>query len=148
MSFSKFHRSSADPYNLERFIEAQAPIYNRVLSELRAGMKTSHWMWFIFPQIRGLGQSPISVEYSISSREEARAYLEHPIPGPRLKECTGLVLRAEGRSIEKIFGSPDDLKFRSSMTLFSQVSQDDDVFTRALQKYFDGTPDRLTLERL
>jgi|SRR5579863_6279234 len=148
MHFGKSKRSAVDPYNLERFVEAQAPVYNRVLSELRTGMKTSHWMWFIFPQIRGLGQSAISVEYSISSRGEAQAYLAHPILGPRLKECTGLVLSVERRSIDEIFGSPDDMKFRSSMTLFAQVSPDDELFTRALQQYFDGMPDRLTLERL
>ena len=148
MSVNQPQRSVADPYNLERFVQAQAPIYNRVLSELRAGVKTSHWMWFIFPQIRGLGHTAISIEYSISSREEARAYLQHPVLGPRLKECTGLVLRVEGRSIEEIFGSPDDMKFRSSMTLFAQVSHNDDIFERALQKYFDGVPDPLTLDRL
>ena len=148
MSVNQPQRSVADPYNLERFVQAQAPIYNHVLSELRAGVKTSHWMWFIFPQIRGLGRTPISIEYSISSRDEARAYLQHPVLGPRLKECTGLVLRVEGRSIEEIFGSPDDMKFRSSMTLFAQVADNDDIFERALQKYFDGVPDRLTLERL
>ena len=137
-----------DQYNLERFVSAQDSIYAEVLSELRAGMKTSHWMWFIFPQIRGLGRSPVSVEYAISSREEAAAYLEHPVLGLRLKECTQLVLDVEGRSAEEIFGSPDDMKFRSSMTLFAQVSADDDIFSRALQQYFHGAPDRLTLDRL
>ena len=148
MPLLKSDQSFPDPYNLERFVQAQVPIYNRVLAELSAGMKTSHWMWFIFPQIRGLGHTAISVEYSISSREEARAYLLHPVLGPRLKECTGLVLRVEGRSIEEIFGSPDNMKFRSSMTLFAQFSPDDDIFERALKKYFGGAPDRLTLERL
>jgi uncharacterized protein (DUF1810 family) len=105
-------------------------------------------MWFIFPQIHDLGRSPVSIEYAISSREEAEAYLQHPILGPRLKECTRLVLDVEGRSVEEIFGSPDDMKFRSSMTLFAQVSPDDDIFQRALQKYFAGVPDRLTLDRL
>jgi uncharacterized protein (DUF1810 family) len=105
-------------------------------------------MWFIFPQIKGLGRSPVSIEYAISSREEASAYLKHPILGPRLKECTSLVLLVEGRSIEEIFGSPDDMKFRSSMTLYAQVSQGDETFNRALQKYFDGIPDQLTLQRL
>ena len=137
-----------DPYNVERFVQAQAPVYNRVLSELKAGMKTSHWMWFIFPQIRGLGHSPISIEYAISSRGEAEAYLQHPLLGPRLKECTNLVLEIKGHSVTDIFGTPDDLKFRSSMTLFAQVSPDDNIFHRALQKYFEGVPDRLTLERL
>jgi uncharacterized protein (DUF1810 family) len=137
-----------DQYNLERFVSAQDSIYAEVLSELRAGMKTSHWMWFIFPQIRGLGRSPVSVEYAISSREEAAAYLQHPVVGPRLKECTQLVLDVENRSAEEIFGSPDDMKFRSSMTLFAQVSTDDDIYARALQQYFAGVPDQLTLDRL
>ena len=105
-------------------------------------------MWFIFPQVRGLGRSPVSLEYAISSREEAAIYLQHPVLGPRLKECTQLVLDRQGRSAEKIFGSPDDMKFRSSMTLFAQVSSDDDIFARALQQYFHGVPDQLTLDRL
>ena len=140
--------SDQDPYNLERFLLAQERVFDRVVSELRAGMKTSHWMWFIFPQIRGLGRSPISVEYAISSRDEARAYLQHPLLGPRLKECTRLVLEVQGRSVEDIFGLPDDMKFRSCMTLFARVSPDDDTFERALQKYFAGIPDQLTLDRL
>lgn len=142
------NRSDHDPYILERFVSAQDRIYSRIVSELRSGVKTSHWMWFIFPQISGLGRSPVSIEYAISSREEAAAYLQHPILGPRLKECTQLVLDVEGRSVEEIFGSPDDMKFRSSMTLFAQVSPDDDIFARALQKYFGGAPDQLTLDRL
>jgi uncharacterized protein (DUF1810 family) len=142
------NRSDRDPYNLERFVSAQEAIYRQVLSELRSGMKTSHWMWFIFPQIRGLGRSPVSIEYAISSREEAAAYLQHPVLGPRLKECTRLVLDVEGRSAEEIFGSPDDMKFRSSMTLFAQASTNEDIFTRALQQYFRGAPDQLTLDRL
>jgi uncharacterized protein (DUF1810 family) len=142
------NRSAPNPYNLERFVSAQQAIYPQVVSELRAGYKTSHWMWFVFPQIRGLGRSPISLEYAISSREEAAAYLQHPILGPRLKECTRLVLALEGQSTEHIFGSADDMKFRSSMTLFAQVSPDDDIFARALQQYFHGVPDQLTLDRL
>jgi len=142
------NRPDRDPYNLERFASAQQAIYPQVVSELRAGYKTSHWMWFVFPQIRGLGRSPISLEYAISSRQEAAAYLQHPILGPRLKECTQLVLDVENRSAEEIFGSPDDLKFRSSMTLFAQVSPDDDIFARALQQYFHGVQDQLTLDRL
>ena len=140
--------SGHDPYNLERFLLAQERVFDRVVSELRAKMKTSHWMWFIFPQIRGLGRSRISVEYAISCRDEARAYLQHPLLGPRLKECTRLVLEVQGRSVEDIFGSPDDMKFRSCMTLFAQVSPDDDLFERALQKYFARVPDQLTLDRL
>lgn len=139
---------SSDPFRLERFVLAQDNIFSQVLAELEAGTKMSHWMWFIFPQIRGLGRSPISIEYAISSRDEARAYLQHPLLGPRLKDCTRLVLRAEGRSALDIFGEPDDIKFRSSMTLFAEVSNDDDIFEKALQKYFNGVPDRLTLERL
>lgn len=142
------NRSEREPYDLERFVLAQDRVYEQVLAELRAGMKASHWMWFIFPQIRGLGRSPVSIEYAISGREEARAYLQHPILGPRLKECTRLVLNLEGRSVEEIFGSPDDMKFRSCMTLFAQVSPDDDIFQRALQKFFTGVPDPLTLDRL
>ena len=140
--------SSTDPFHLERFVLAQDPVYKHVLSELQAGEKMSHWMWFIFPQIRGLGRSSISIEYAISSRDEARAYLQHPVLGARLKECTRLVLLVERRSAFEIFNEPDDMKFRSSMTLFAQVSSDDDIFERALQKYFDGLPDRLTLDRL
>jgi uncharacterized protein (DUF1810 family) len=148
MSFDNPQRSSTDPFNLDRFVFAQKAMYQRVLSELRAGTKLSHWMWFIFPQIKGLGRSPVSIEYAISSREEASAYLKHPILGPRLKECTSLVLLVEGRSIEEIFGSPDDMKFRSSMTLFSEISPDDLIFEKALQKYFGGKPDKLTLDRM
>jgi uncharacterized protein (DUF1810 family) len=140
--------SDHDPYDLQRFVLAQDRVFDHVLSELRAGKKTSHWMWFIFPQIRGLGRSPVSIEYAISSRAEALAYLQHPLLGPRLKECTRLVLNVEGRSAEEIFGSPDDMKFRSSMTLFAQVWAEDDIFSRALQRYFGGAPDQLTLDRL
>jgi uncharacterized protein (DUF1810 family) len=144
-------RTPMDPisrFNLQRFVDAQAPVFDRVLDELRNGMKTGHWMWFVFPQIKGLGRSPISVEFAISGREEAQAYLQHPLLGPRLKECTRLVLQLEDSSVTDIFGSPDDLKFRSSMTLFAQVSPNDDIFEKALQKYFDGVPDRLTLDQL
>ena len=148
MCGSGSNRSSGDPYNLERFVVAQGSIFQRVLSELRAGAKMGHWMWFIFPQIRGLGRSPTAIEYAISSRDEAQAYLQHPLLGPRLKECTQLVLDVDGRSATDVFGMPDDIKFRSSITLFAQVSGDDDIFHRALQKYFDGVPDRMTLDRL
>jgi uncharacterized protein (DUF1810 family) len=140
--------STSDPYNLDRFVQAQDPVYEEVLSELKSGTKTSHWMWFIFPQIKGLGRSPISIEFAISSREEAGAYLHHPLLGPRLKECTRLVLSTEQRSIKQIFGSPDDIKFRSCMTLFAEVSPDDNMFRQALLKYFHGVPDQLTLDRL
>lgn len=144
---SRIREDATDLYNLQRFVVAQQPVYPDVLAELQAGAKRSHWMWFIFPQIRGLGRSPISMEYAISALDEARAYLQHAILGPRLKECTKLVLDVEARSAAEIFGSPDDMKFRSCMTLFSQVS-DDDIFSKALQKYFAGVPDQLTLDRL
>src|SRR5215831_5105921 len=139
---------SADRFHLERFVRAQQLVSKRVLAELQAGEKMSHWMWFIFPQIRGLGRSPVSIEFAISGRDEALAYLQHPVLGPRLKECTQLVLLAEGRSVLDIFGSPDDIKFRSCITLFAKISSEDDIFERALQKYFDGVPDKLTLDRL
>ncbi len=137
-----------DRFRLERFVQAQMRIYKQVLVELHAGEKMSHWMWFIFPQIRGLGYSAMSIEFAISGRDEALAYLQHPVLGQRLKECTNLVLQVEGRSALYIFGEPDDMKFRSSMTLFAQVSSDDDIFDRALQKYFQGEPDQLTLDRM
>lgn len=137
-----------DPHNLKRFLEAQNPLYPRVKAELRSGQKTGHWMWFIFPQLRGLGRSPMANEYGISSREEALAYLQHPILGERLRECTRLVHSVEGRSVNEIFGYPDDLKFRSSMSLFANVSPQDQIFKHALEKFFEGEPDRLTLQLL
>jgi len=138
----------SDRFHLERFVEAQAPVYERVRSELSAGRKRSHWMWFVFPQIRGLGRSAMAERYGIASLAEAEAYLAHSILGPRLLECTRLVNLVEGSSIVQIFGSPDDMKFRSSMTLFSRVGAHKPVFEEALRKYFDGKPDPLTLERL
>ena len=137
-----------DPYDLQRFVDAQNPVFEQVLSELRAGEKQSHWMWFIFPQLKGLGRSGMAMKFGISSRDEAMAYLGHSILGPRLRECTQLVNLVEGRSIESIFGYTDTLKFRSSMTLFAQVESNDGVFVTALQKYFRGEPDRLTIDRL
>jgi uncharacterized protein (DUF1810 family) len=137
-----------DRFNLHRFVEAQKPVFQQVTSELKAGRKMSHWMWFIFPQIRGLGRSPTAIEYAISGIDEARAYLAHPILGPRLKDCTRLVLEVENRSAAQIFGDPDDMKFRSCMTLFARASPEDDIFARALEKYFRGIPDPLTLDRL
>ncbi|MGB9455548.1 MAG: DUF1810 domain-containing protein [Bryobacteraceae bacterium] len=137
-----------DTYDLQRFVNAQNPVYERVCTELRHGLKKGHWMWFIFPQLRGLGHSPTAIAFGISSRQEAEAYLDHPVLGPRLRECTLLVNLVEGRSINQIFGYPDDLKFRSSMTLFASVARDNQVFQDALQKYFGGEPDGLTLERL
>jgi uncharacterized protein (DUF1810 family) len=137
-----------DPHDLQRFVDAQRPIIKRVRTELRAGRKQSHWMWFVFPQIAGLGQSPMARRFAISSRVEAKAYLKHPILGPRLRECTQLVLEVRDRSAHDIFGSPDDVKFRSSMTLFASVASGDVLFEQALEKYFGGQPDRLTVERL
>lgn len=137
-----------DPCNLQRFVDVQSRVYDGVCAELRNGKKDSHWMWFIFPQLRGLGSSHMATHYGIASREEASAYLSHPILGPRLKECTRLVNAVEGRSIHRILGSPDDLKFRSSMTLFSLVAPEEQVFRDALLKYFQGQPDPLTVERL
>ena len=124
-----------DPYGLQRFVAAQNPVYDEVRAELRAGRKRTHWMWFVFPQMQGLGHSLMAEKYAITSREEAGAYLEHPILGPRLRECTELVNRIEGRSLDQIFGYPDDLKFRSSMTLFASATADNQVFKDALEKY-------------
>src|SRR5437773_610573 len=125
-----------DPFNLQRFVEAQAAVYERVRVELGRGRKVSHWMWFVFPQIAGLGDSEMSRRYAISGREEARAYAEHPVLGPRLVECTGLVNGLDGRTVHEIFGSPDDMKFRSSMTLFSLCAGESQAFRDALEKYF------------
>jgi len=138
----------SDPYNLQRFVDAQNPVYDMVCSELREGRKKSHWMWFVFPQIAGLGSSELARKFAISSLAEAAAYLAHPILGPRLTECTRLVNLAEGRPIEEIFGYPDDLKFRSSMALFAHATPDNRVFIDALQKYFSGEFDPATLARL
>jgi uncharacterized protein (DUF1810 family) len=137
-----------DPFDLQRFLQAQNPVYDQVCAELRAGRKASHWMWFIFPQLRGLGSSLTAMTFGISSLQEALAYLEHPVLGPRIRECTRLVNAMQGRSIHEIFGHPDDLKFHSSMTLFASTSSDSQIFKDALQKYFAGEPDQLTLERL
>jgi uncharacterized protein (DUF1810 family) len=137
-----------DPHDLQRFVYAQAPVIDRVRGELALGRKRSHWMWFVFPQIAGLGFSAMARRYAIASLDEARAYLRHPILGPRLEECTRLVVAVEGRSVAEIFGSPDDMKFRSSMTLFSRAAPDMAIFAEALEKYFDGKPDPETLKRL
>jgi uncharacterized protein (DUF1810 family) len=137
-----------DPYSLQRFVEAQGPVFEEVLSELRRGRKTGHWMWFIFPQIQGLSRSQTARKFSISSLAEAEEYVSHAILGPRLRECTRLVNLVHGRSIEEIFGNPDDIKFRSSMTLFVHATPDNAGFKEALQKYFDGEFDPLTVERL
>jgi uncharacterized protein (DUF1810 family) len=138
----------SDAYNLQRFLDAQAHTYHTVLAELRAGRKSSHWIWFIFPQIAGLGHSAMAQQFAIGSLDEAKAYLQHPALGPRLRECTQLVLNVEGRSAEEIFGYPDNLKFRSCMTLFLTAATDNTIFKDALLKYFDGQPDQLTINIL
>jgi uncharacterized protein (DUF1810 family) len=137
-----------DPYNLRRFLDAQTPVIEQVRAELRAGCKRGHWMWFVFPQIAGLGHSDMARKFAIASLDEARAYAAHEILGPRLRECAALVVAVEGRSIEEIFGAPDDLKFHSSMTLFSRAAPQEPVFKDALQKYFGGEEDRATVERI
>ena len=137
-----------DPFRLRRFIDAQRPVYDAVVAELRDGRKRSHWMWFVFPQIAGLGRSEMSERFAISSLDEARAYLAHPVLGPRLRECATLVAAVEGRSIAEIFGAPDDRKFRSSMTLFARAAPQEPVFAECLRRYFAGEPDPETLDRL
>jgi uncharacterized protein (DUF1810 family) len=139
---------SGERFDLERFVDAQAGVYERVCGELRAGRKQSHWMWFVFPQIRGLGSSEMAVRYAISSLDEAKAYLRHDVLGVRLRECTGILIGVQGRTVEEIFGYPDDLKFHSSMTLFAKAAEEEGVFQEALGKYFGGAMDGGTLERL
>ena len=137
-----------DRFQLQRFVDAQQPVYAAVLNELRAGRKRSHWMWFIFPQVSGLGHSVTSEAFAVRSLAEAAAYLAHPTLGPRLRECCALVAGIEGRSIDEIFGHPDDLKFHSSMTLFARAAPGDPIFAACLQKYFSGQADPGTLARL
>jgi len=139
---------SRGPYDLRRFVEAQESVIADVKAELRAGRKRTHWMWYVFPQMEGLGTSRKSKKYGISSRAEAEAYLAHEILGPRLRECTAIVNGIDGRSATDIFGSPDDLKFRSSMTLFEAVANDPAPFRTALERYYDGERDRKTLDLL
>jgi uncharacterized protein (DUF1810 family) len=148
-----------DAYDLQRFVEAQAGVYEQACAELRAGRKRSHWMWFVFPQIQGLGNSPMAVRYAITSLNEARAYLEHVALGPRLRESAGIVVGVQGKTVEEIFGSPDDMKFHSSMTLFAKAAKttepfakaaegSGDVFEEALAKYFGGAMDQGTIRRI
>ena len=137
-----------DNKNLQRFLEAPDHVHETVLNELRTGRKSSHWMWYIFPQITGLGHSGMAQTFAITSLDEAKAYLQHPMLGLRLRECTQLVLDVERRSAEEIFGFPDNLKFRSCLTLFMTVATDNKVFKEALLTYFDGQPDELTLDIL
>jgi len=138
----------ADPFDLQRFVDAQEPVYEQVRAELRAGRKQSHWMWFIFPQIAGLGMSPMSVFYALSSLDEAKAYLAHPVLGRRLRECASLALKAEGRTARQVFGPVDELKFRSSMTLFMKAAPGEPLFVQCVEKFFGGEPDPATLARI
>ena len=140
--------SVEDPHDLRRFVEAQAPIYAQALSEVRQGRKRSHWMWFVFPQIDGLGFSPMARHYAIKNLDEARAFLAHPILGPRLLEISNVALAVSERSAHEIFGSPDDLKLRSCATLFARTAGTDSVFQRLLEKYYGGEPDPETLRVL
>ena len=137
-----------DPYDLQRFVDAQANVYDQVSAELRMGRKRTHWMWYVFPQLRGLGFSAMANRYGIGSIDEARAYLAHPVLGPRLLACTRWVLATQNRSANEIFGSPDDHKFRSSMTLFAHASPETTEFRDALARFFGGEEDPLTLARL
>jgi uncharacterized protein (DUF1810 family) len=137
-----------DPFDLERFVRAQDPVIAEVQRELRNGRKRTHWMWFVFPQLRALGRSSTALHYGIASLAEAEAFMAHPVLGKRLVACTELVLAVEGRLAHDIFGSPDDLKLRSSMTLFASARPDAGVFAEALRRYFDGAPDPLTIEVL
>ncbi|MGA5465434.1 DUF1810 domain-containing protein [Mycobacterium sp. NPDC050041] len=137
-----------DAFDLQRFVTAQEPVYDTVLAELRAGRKRSHWIWFVFPQLRGLGRSATADRFGIASLAEARGYLEHPVLGPRLRECTHLVQQLEGRSAEDVFGFPDVLKVRSSMTLFARAADDDADFAAVLETFYGGEQDPATVERL
>ena len=137
-----------DPYHLERFVEAQNPVYDQVCWELQQGLKMTHWIWFIFPQIGGLSSSAMSKRFSISSLEEADAYLDHSLLGPRLIQCTEFIINTSGRTLKQILGPTDNMKFRSSMTLFVHATTSNEVFEVALQRYFSGQYDQLTLDRL
>lgn len=152
MSVGKSSSSNgADPFDLRRFVDAQDRVYDTVLAELRNGAKRSHWIWFVFPQMRGLGRSATAQHYGIASLGEARAYLAHPVLGPRLRECTRLVAAIDGRSADEIFGFPDNLKVRSSMTLFARAADDPDIradFRAVLDKFYVGDEDQATLDLL
>ncbi len=137
-----------DPHDLQRFVDAQTPVYERALEELRAGHKQSHWMWFVFPQVAGLGSSAMAQRYAISGVDEARAYLEHPLLGPRLHACAQAMLLHRDRSVRQILGSPDDLKLRSSMTLFAAVAPEQPLFQQVLDTFFEGEADPKTMSRL
>ena len=137
-----------DRFHLQRFIDAQDPVYDQVRRELRRGRKESHWMWFVFPQIAGLGQSAVSIHFAIGSFDEAKAYLAHPVLGPRFLECAEIVAGVEGRTAREIFGPIDEMKLRSSLTLFARAAAGEEMFQRCLDKYFAGNPDPATLARL
>jgi uncharacterized protein (DUF1810 family) len=137
-----------DPFELARFVRAQAPVYDDVVVELRGGRKRTHWMWFVFPQLAGLGSSPTAQRYAIASLDEARAYLAHPVLGPRLRECSALVLAATEPDAHRLFGSPDDLKFRSCMTLFARAAPQEPVFGECLERFFGGESDPRTVALL
>lgn len=136
---------AADPFDLERFVAAQAPVIDQVRAELRRGFKTSHWMWFVFPQLAGLGSSAMARRYGLGSPAEARAYMAHPVLGPRLVECCGLLLQLPGDDIEDILGHPDDLKLRSCLTLFIAAAPQEQVFRECLDKYYGSAPDERTV---
>lgn len=138
----------SDPYDLQRFVEAQQPVYDQALTELRAGSKRSHWMWFVFPQIAGLGHSSMAQRYAIRDSDEASAYLAHPLLGQRLEECAQALLQHSERPVRQILGSPDDLKLRSSMTLFAAMAPERQVFQAVLDAFFAGQADPATLARL
>ena len=135
-----------DAFNLRRFVDAQEPVFSEALLELERGHKRTHWMWFIFPQLAGLGSSPMARHFGIHSLEEARAYLHHPLLGARLRQCCETLLKVEGRSAHEILGSPDDLKFRSCLTLFELAAPDEPLFARCLEKFYGGSRDELTLD--
>lgn len=138
----------ADPFDLRRFVEAQDRVYKTVLEELRSGRKRSHWIWFVFPQLQGLGHSPTAIRYAITSLAEAEAYLDHDVLGPRLRECARAVARIEGSSADDIFGWPDNVKVRSSMTLFARATDDNADFRAVLDRFYDGVEDAFTVEQL
>jgi len=142
------YEQQRDPYHLERFVEAQNPVYDQVCWELQQGLKMTHWIWFIFPQIWGLSSSAMSRRFAITSLEEADAYLNHSVLGPRLVQCTEFVINTSGRTLKQILGPTDSMKFRSSMTLFAHTTASNEVFEVALQRYFSGRYDQLTLDRL
>ncbi|MCC6071801.1 DUF1810 domain-containing protein [Massilia sp. GCM10020059] len=135
-------------FDLERFVRAQAPVYDAVSRELRSGRKRSHWMWFVFPQLAGLGRSEMAQRYALASLDEAAAYLTHPVLGDRLRQCATMVLATPDATVDEIFGHPDNMKFHSSMTLFAAIPGADPVFSQNLDKYFGGASDALTLSRL